>query len=351
MRRMVVGIAPSSILASSLLLALSGCAAGMGDSSTYEEGEIFDELNPGFVEDDSIAKADANRYEVPTDLPELVDPRIVISLEGLTVELIDDATGFHKVYPAGVGTRGRSGRSITPTGDFATGSNPDDSWWYYKRRYVPEYFDGLPFLRITARNSSGANTYGLHGPITRELQRSFVSHGCIRMRARDIVELFYLVLDHPGTPVKIQTDKRYRADGTLVDVTPPDQDPVLAWQMRPRTWESTTAVAIPDASETGVSTTIEVPAESGAIGTLAVEVDVQHPSPTDLVLTLEHDGRSVVLHDGAEAYAGYGIRRVYRIEGWQGLRAAGVWKLSLRDRVSGTTGSLSGWKVTITKLL
>src|SRR5690349_5616469 len=36
-------------------------------------------------------------------LPSLVSPRIVISLNGLTLHLMDPATGYDKVFPVGVG--------------------------------------------------------------------------------------------------------------------------------------------------------------------------------------------------------------------------------------------------------
>ncbi len=193
-------------------------------------GNPYDAVNPGVVEAEGEAgKADSDRYEVP-ELPTLVDPYIVVSLEGLTVELIDEATGFHKVYATGVGAKGRSGKSFTPTGSFRLHADPDNAWWFYKRRSNPSYFGGLPFLRFTAQNSRGYNTYGFHGPITEELIRGFVSHGCMRMRAEDIVEVFYFMLNHPGASVTIQEDPRFTVDGVQVDVTPADQDPVAQWR-------------------------------------------------------------------------------------------------------------------------
>tara|TARA_R110002096_G_scaffold16898_9_gene57916 strand:- start:33500 stop:34066 length:567 start_codon:yes stop_codon:yes gene_type:complete len=88
-------------------------------------------------------------------------------------------------------------------------------------RFEPAYFGGFPFLRLTTKNSKGWNTYGLHGPITYTceiettgacpldqrnwfLVHDFVSHGCLRMRAEDIVELFYLIDGHESVPVTIQ---------------------------------------------------------------------------------------------------------------------------------------------------
>src|SRR5690606_7349517 len=91
-------------------------------------------------------------------------------------------------------------------------------WWYVPRRTVPAYFGGFPLLRLTAQNSVGANTYGLHGPITEELIRGYVSHGCVRMASDDIIRLFWMVRSHPNTPVTIQREVELDRDGNEVDV-------------------------------------------------------------------------------------------------------------------------------------
>ncbi|MCA9525619.1 MAG: L,D-transpeptidase [Myxococcales bacterium] len=200
-----------------------------GGVATTGGGNPFDQEHPGEVGPD-LSKADGNAYVVPVLLPPLENPHIVVSLAGFTVELIDEATGFHKVYPTGVGARGSNGRSYTPVGEFTTHPDVSNSWFWYPRRYQPAYFDGLPFMRITARNSAGNQTYGFHGPITQTLQRGYVSHGCMRMRAEDIIELYYIMREHPGAKVKIQAEKRLTPEGSVVDVTPRDQDPVAAYR-------------------------------------------------------------------------------------------------------------------------
>ncbi len=181
------------------------------------DGEPFDERDDAPA--DWGAKFDRPApYRVPADLPELVAPEVIVSLDGLTVHLFDRETGFSRVYPAGVGVLGGSGRSITPTGHFTTSADASDGWWYTATRWEPAYFEGYPFLRITARNSRGYNTYGLHGPITDPLRRGYVSHGCVRMDHEDIVELFFLVKDHPATPVTIQQEVEVDAVGRPVDL-------------------------------------------------------------------------------------------------------------------------------------
>jgi len=204
-----------------LVLAFSvlGCAEAPSGDDPEEgsfEGVDYDEENPNGALFDE--KSDAARYAIPTDLPQLVSPEVIVSLDGLTVHFFDRATGFQKVYPAGVGVKNSAGRSITPTGHFSTSPNPNDPWWYVARRTVPEYFGGLPFLRITARNSDGANTYALHGPITQQLIRGYVSHGCVRMRADDVIRVFWMAKQHPSMPVTIQKEVERDARGQRVDV-------------------------------------------------------------------------------------------------------------------------------------
>lgn len=203
----------------SLAALVIGCADGVpGDDPELGTGEgvDYDQDNPNAPLDDG--KSDLPHYAIPSDLPMLVAPEIIVSIDGLTVHLFDRATGFQAVYPAGVGMKNARGVSITPPGHYKTGAMGNDSWWYAPRRTVPEYFGGFPFLRTTARNSAGANTYALHGPITSELIRGYVSHGCIRMRGNDIVRLFWMVKGHPNTPVTFQREVELDRNGKKVDV-------------------------------------------------------------------------------------------------------------------------------------
>jgi hypothetical protein len=205
------------------LTTLIGVAVGCADPSPGEDPELgsgqgveYDEENPGAPLDDG--KSDAPHYQIPSDLPELVAPEIIVSLDGLTVHLFDRATGFEEIYPAGVGVKNSRGISITPTGHYQSGSDTSDVWWYSPRRTVPDYFGGFPFLRTTAENDDGANTYALHGPITSTLIRGYVSHGCVRMRGTDIVRVFWMVKSHPSTPITIQKEVELDAAGKKVDL-------------------------------------------------------------------------------------------------------------------------------------
>jgi lipoprotein-anchoring transpeptidase ErfK/SrfK len=206
-----------------LFLSLAGLVVGCADALDNSDPELgtgegvdYDADNPYAPLDDG--KSDLPRYMIPSDIPTLIAPEIIVSLDGLTVHLFDRATGLQAVYPAGVGMKNSRGVSITPTGHFKTGANGNDSWWYAPRRTVPDYFGGFPFMRLTARNSAGQNTYALHGPITNQLVRGYVSHGCVRMRGDDIVRLFWMVKSHPNTPVTFQREVELDAAGQKVDV-------------------------------------------------------------------------------------------------------------------------------------
>lgn len=221
------------LLISLLFTAGASCSTEPGEEE-LGEGLTYDEQHP---DQDFNPKADQVRqYEVPDWVreTELVAPEIRVSLDGLSVHLFDRETGLSRVYPTGPGALGQSsGLSVTPTGFFATSPDASSSWWNISERFAPDYFGGFPFLRLTAHNSRGENTYGIHGPITysctievdgpcplyaREwfLVQNYVSHGCMRMRAQDIVELFYLIRGHASVPVTIQREMEIDPQGEVI---------------------------------------------------------------------------------------------------------------------------------------
>lgn len=79
-------------------------------------------------------------------------------------------------------------------------------------------FAGLPFM-------SWSGNYALHGPIDNfrapnggTLRRGFVSHGCVRMEAADVLELYARIHTVARVPVHVQREPERLADGTKVDV-------------------------------------------------------------------------------------------------------------------------------------
>lgn len=237
---------------SCLAWTLGACGVGqereLFDPEPAGEGAAFDAENPGA---DMVPKADwVRQYEIPEWVleTELVDPEIVVSLDGLTVHLFDRGGDFSRVYPTGVGALNSAGESFTPTGFFATSPDPDNGWWNVPDRFTPLYYGGFPFIRLTTLNSRAQNTYGLHGPITyscrsgadgancpledREwfLVRDYVSHGCVRMRAADIVELFYLIDGRASIPVTIQREVEVDDRGEPIEIEDEATDWPVSWQ-------------------------------------------------------------------------------------------------------------------------
>jgi hypothetical protein len=186
-----------------------------------------------------LGKADSWGYAttckaIPTRAP-LAAPRIVVSLKGLTLHLVDDASGLSRVYPIGPGAinshQGEltSGRSLTMYPLLATKRksftiktalvNPCKIWWTDpetgKRSPV---FAGMPFI-------PWYGSYGLHGPITGftaanggQLQRGYVSHGCVRMESADVLELWAHIKHLREVPITVEEEVERAPSGLAVDI-------------------------------------------------------------------------------------------------------------------------------------
>jgi hypothetical protein len=171
-------------------------------------------------------------------LPVLAQPEIFVSIEGQTLRLVDRESGFDRTFPIGPGaidrdpgsptfgeslsmhpvlTTGRSTFEITP----AT-IQPCKTWWTNDEtgERLP-VFAGLPFL-------SWHGNYGIHGPIDRytapnggTLRRGFVSHGCLRMEAADVLELYARIKGVAKVPVHVQREPERTESGARVDVGEP----------------------------------------------------------------------------------------------------------------------------------
>ncbi|MBM4371747.1 MAG: L,D-transpeptidase [Deltaproteobacteria bacterium] len=233
------------LLLTVLLTVIPACGEDPGPAP-QEEPEV-EELGIGEVDD---LKADGGWGAALTckpipALPVLAQPEIVVSLDGLTLRLVDKATGFEKVFPIGPG-KIENGKSLTPTSLLKPGMNfflrldtpvgqestsPSYAPWAYSyscKFWWPDpatgkkipVFAGLPFMRLEGAPTLG---YAIHGPIDSytlpsggRLTRGYVSHGCIRMESEDVLELYSRCLGRK-VPVRIQQSVERRADGTAVD--------------------------------------------------------------------------------------------------------------------------------------
>jgi hypothetical protein len=224
-------VRPQVVLAASLLLACSG--ESVSDQPDLGVGEIED----GYKADDG-GWGDALNCKAVPDLPALAHPEITISLDGLTLHLVDRSVGFDKVFPVGVGqieadetseNFGES-KSYWPLGhygrqDYAITPSSIQTckiWWTDPDTGEQSpVFAGMPFL-------SWSGSYGIHGPIDNfrapnggSLRRGYVSHGCVRMESAGILEVYARIKGVARVPVHVQREPERRADGSKVDLETP----------------------------------------------------------------------------------------------------------------------------------
>lgn len=223
------------------LLGFALPACGSDEAAGDEEGSELpgEDLGLGELGADDL-KADGNWGQATTckaapNLPPLAKPRITVSLNGLTLHLVDDAGSYDKVFPIGPGainqtagekTFGES-RTMYPLlssggGDFQITPATTTAckiWWTDKEtgETLP-VFAGLPFL-------SWSGPYAIHGPVDNyraadggNLRRGFVSHGCVRMRGADVLEVYARIKGVAKVPVHVQREAERGADGRKIDV-------------------------------------------------------------------------------------------------------------------------------------
>ena len=119
--------------------------------------------------------------------------RIVISIPDRKIALIEDGQVV-KVYPIAVGKR----TTPSPTGSFQIASHIVKPAWYQPGKVVgpgPANPLGTRWMGL------GYKGYGIHGTNRPRSIGKAASHGCIRMRNRDVEELFELV--QVGDPVEL----------------------------------------------------------------------------------------------------------------------------------------------------
>lgn len=204
-------------------------------------GDVFNPKADGFYGAATTCK------DIPYVEP-LRDPKIVISLDGLTLRLVDRAGAYDRVFPIGVGGI-ENGESLTPTstqfpsGTFYTRTDErpvDDGptasqarwgwnhrcrmWWTDEDGSKVPVFAGLPFIRLAGHPTSAS--YGIHGPIDDYtmpsggvLRRGYVSHGCVRMSSEGIKEVWGR-LQGKQAEVVIQKPAERLEDGSAVDFDP-----------------------------------------------------------------------------------------------------------------------------------
>ncbi len=111
--------------------------------------------------------------------------RIVVSIPDRKLALVQDGKVI-KIYATAVGAP----QSPSPTGSFKIVEALENPTWYGKGRIVPPGRNcpiGTRWLGLSLKG------YGIHGTNVPSSIGRNVSHGCIRLRNRDVEELFTMV--------------------------------------------------------------------------------------------------------------------------------------------------------------
>jgi len=222
-----------------LIFAAYGCAVpseeGQGEPQEEQDLPLGDREGLDDLKADGWGSA-LECKPIP-NLPPLADPAITISIDGLTLHLVDRAGDYDRVFPVGVGqidlgsglTSGES-HTMWPVLDAHTQEfrikttdsynfNACRVWWTdSETNETLPVFAGLPFMRWSG-------SYGIHGPITNyqlpnggNLKRGYVSHGCVRMEAADVVEVYARIRGVSSVPVRVQREAERTVDHQRVDV-------------------------------------------------------------------------------------------------------------------------------------
>ena len=125
--------------------------------------------------------------------------RLVIRLSDRRVYLYHNDQ-IETSYPIAIGRRGWE----TPTGEFAVRQKLKNPAWEHPwtGEVVPPGPDNPLGVGWVGFWSDGVNSIGFHGTPDESLVGQAVSHGCIRMRNADILDLYAQV--EVGTPVVVE---------------------------------------------------------------------------------------------------------------------------------------------------
>lgn len=105
--------------------------------------------------------------------------------------------------------------------------------------------------------------------------------------------------------------------------------------------------AIPDGRRAGVFDEVYLN-DDGVVSSLAVTVDITHPHRGDLRIAMLHEDRTVTLLDRVGG-ADDDVRQTFSVADFNGMPAAGAWRLIVVDTRRGDAGTLNSWSVSVTR--
>jgi lipoprotein-anchoring transpeptidase ErfK/SrfK len=136
---------------------------------------------------------------------------VLVSLPDRKLALLDGDTVL-KIYPVAVG----SASSPSPSGEFEIVNRIDNPTYYHPHVVIPAGADSPIGTRWLGLNKKG---YGIHGTNAPHSVGQAASHGCIRMRNRDMEQFFELVRVSDRVKIRAQRDaETERIFGTGADV-------------------------------------------------------------------------------------------------------------------------------------
>ncbi|MGK5088372.1 L,D-transpeptidase [Bdellovibrionota bacterium FG-2] len=181
-----------------------------------DTGYVFRKMKITLTQVDYYAPMTLAAAEILEDIPA---SNTRFSLEIGLVErkavLTDDITGIRKVYPLGVGsfdegvtTGGGPTTLLTPR--YANASLQRSTT--IRARSDKEYFHGMPFIRVIDSKSK-QTPIGLHivqhssdapgGRNFNYMLRGFDSHGCMRLREKDLYEVYAILMNESESLIPI----------------------------------------------------------------------------------------------------------------------------------------------------
>ncbi len=134
--------------------------------------------------------------------PSVVTRRIVVSIPNRKLALVEDGR-VRKTYPVAVG----AAVSPSPAGEFKIAHRIPHPTYYAPGVVIPPGKEnplGTRWLSLTEKG------YGIHGTSEPRSIGQRASHGCIRMRNRDVEELFELV--RVGDLVELHAERTAELD-------------------------------------------------------------------------------------------------------------------------------------------
>jgi hypothetical protein len=143
---------------------------------------------------------------------------IVVSIQDCKLALIE-GDKVVKIWDAAVGTKS----SPSPSGNFAIASRLSQPTYYHPGKIIPSGPSNPLGTRWLGLNLKG---FGIHGTNAPRSIGKKASHGCIRMRNRDIEELFEMV--KAGDAVEIYAERTPALVQIFKIDEPPASSPVLS---------------------------------------------------------------------------------------------------------------------------